>query len=127
MKERKSFSEISPLTYAISREKEILKRNLQDLVHRVRFAQTIQTEKLFVFVDGEYLQGELYATREQPYAYHVRTEGEFFAREADGNVYRNGTVVREVVEKETGKIVDHQVLRTNHAKVLYDVPEEKLS
>lgn len=273
MKERKTFSEISPLTYAISREKEILKRNLQDLIHRVHFAKTIQTEKfpccvmkhkslirrrlggvdmqlqenkavnlklasdhlggvlirpgetfslwklvgrtsarkgylegmtiskgipgkgiggglcqlsnlihwmilhseltivehhhhdgydlfpdfnrrvpfgtgssisynyldyrfrndtqdtfqLFVFVDGEYLQGELYATREQPYAFHIRTEGECFAREADGNVYRNGTVVREIVDKETGTLVDRQVLRTNHAKVLYDVPEEKLS
>jgi vancomycin resistance protein VanW len=39
MGKRKLFCEICPLTYRISQEKEILKRHLSDLLHRVQFAQ----------------------------------------------------------------------------------------
>ena len=87
---------------------------------------TPDTYQLFVYVDGEYLCGELFCTRENPYTYHIRVEGECFTKEADGNVYRNGTVVREVVDKATGNVVDRRTIRTNHARVLYEVPEEKL-
>ncbi len=267
MKERRTFSEISPLTYMISREKEILKRNLQDLLHKVNFARTARAEKLpfrvfahqsvirrrlrnvdmqlqdnkavnlrlatahlqgilirpgetfslwklvgrttarkgykegltiaksktgkgiggglcqlsnlihwmvlhspltivehhhhdsvdlfpdsgrkvpfgtgtsisytsldyrfrndpaatfqlFVYVDEDNLYGELYASDEPQYDYDIHAEGEYFAREADGNIYRNGTVIRDTVDKASGTVVDHQTIRTNHARVLYDM------
>ena len=265
MKERRTFSEISPLTYCISREKEILKRHLQDLLHKTRFAVGTQQEKLpfpvmthqsvirrrlasvdmqlqenkavnlrlatahldgilirpgetfslwkqvgrttarkgykegltiaksktgkgiggglcqlsnlihwmvlhsrltivehhhhdsvdlfpdsgrkvpfgtgtsisynyldyrfrndtpdtfqlFVYVDEENLYGELYASAEQPCTYDIHAEGESFVREDDGNIYRIGTVVRDTIDKATGAVIDHQTIRTNHAKVLY--------
>ena len=40
MKNRKLFCEISPLTYKISTEKEILKRNFSDLLSKEAFAKT---------------------------------------------------------------------------------------
>lgn len=40
------FCEISPLTYAISMRKEIIKRNLQDFLAHKNFARTIGTELL---------------------------------------------------------------------------------
>lgn len=45
-KQKKLFCEISPFTYAISREKEICKRHLRDFVSKVKFANTKQKEKL---------------------------------------------------------------------------------
>lgn len=45
-KQRKLFCEISPFTYAISREKEICKRHIQDFVSKEKFANTKQPEKL---------------------------------------------------------------------------------
>lgn len=43
---RKLFCEISPLTYEISMEKEILKRNLKDFFSKNKYAKTKSEEKL---------------------------------------------------------------------------------
>ena len=37
--ERKLFCEISPFTYRLSMEKEILKRHIQDLLRKTQFAR----------------------------------------------------------------------------------------
>ena len=79
------------------------------------------TFQLFVYVDDEYLCGELYSSAEPKYSYHIHAEGEYFAREEDGNIYRNGTVVRDTVDKKTGAVTDRETIRTNHAKVLYEM------
>ena len=47
---RKLFCEISPLTYRISTQKEILKRNVQDLLACPRFAAQKSDESLPVTV-----------------------------------------------------------------------------
>lgn len=80
---------------------------------------TDATYQLLVWVDGEYLRGELRSDRPQRYRYHVRTEGEGFVRE-DGTVYRVGRVWRETVDPATGDRVERELLRENHARVLYD-------
>ena len=82
---------------------------------------TDSTFQLLVHVEDEYLCGELYASAPQKNSYHIHAEGEFFAREDDGNIYRNGTVVRDTVDKATGVVIDRQTIRTNHARVLYDM------
>ena len=85
-----------------------------------RFRNDTETVyQLLVWVDGEYLRGELRADRPQRYKYHIRTEGEGFAREGE-NVYRVGKVWRETVDPVTGLRVERQLLRVNHARVLYD-------
>ena len=47
---RKLFCEISPFTYRMSMEKEILKRHLQDLLRKTRFAKERTMEALPVVV-----------------------------------------------------------------------------
>lgn len=80
---------------------------------------TEATYQLLVWVDGEYLRGELRSDRPQRYKYHIRAEGEGFVRE-EGTVYRVGQVWRETVDPVTGNRVERTLLRENHARVLYD-------
>lgn len=62
------------------------------------------------------------ATAPLPYAVHIRTEDERFVREADGAVYRCGTVVRRRIDRRTGRELSSDVVQVNHARVMYDIP-----
>lgn len=74
--------------------------------------------QLFVYVDGEYLCGELRAEKPQKLKYHIYSDGEHFVRE-NGSVFRCGKVIRKAIDKKTGDIVFHETIRVNHAKVMY--------
>lgn len=80
---------------------------------------TDQIFQLVVYTDDEYLHGELYAEHPLNYSYHIHAEDEYFSRE-EGVVYRNGRIYRRVIEKKTGNTVEDVLIKTNHAKVLYD-------
>ena len=84
---------------------------------------TDNTYQLRLWVDGEYLCGELRATDHQPHTFHIHAENEFFSRE-DDVVYRNGEVYRDTIDCATGQRIDSQLIRTNHAKVMYDCPPD---
>ena len=84
--------------------------------------ETTNTYQLRLWVDGEYLCGELRATELQPHTFHIHAENEYFSRE-DGVVYRNGQVYRDIIDRITGQHLDSQLIRTNHAKVMYDLPQ----
>ena len=75
--------------------------------------------QILVRTDGEYLRGELRAERTPELSFHIYAKDEFFSRE-QGGIYRNGTVVRDTVDKRTGRILSSEVIRRNHAKVAYD-------
>ncbi|MCR4565157.1 MAG: VanW family protein [Bacteroidales bacterium] len=85
--------------------------------------RTDNVYQLKVWVDGEYLKGELRASTPQPHTYHIHAENEYFSRE-NGTVYRNGQVFRDVIGPITGERLESKLIRTNHAKVLYDCPPE---
>lgn len=53
-KRKKLFCEISPLTYAISLQKEIIRRHLKNLMSKEVFAKQRQTEKLPVVVASQH-------------------------------------------------------------------------
>ena len=82
---------------------------------------TMNTYQLMVWVDDTYLCGELRATEPQPHAFHIHVEDEHFTRETNG-IYRNGQVFRDVIDRATGRRLGSQLIRTNHAKVMYDCP-----
>ena len=82
---------------------------------------TNNTYQLRLWVDKEYLCGELRATEPLPHSFHIHAENEFFSRE-DGVIYRNGQVYRDIIDRATGQCIDSQVIRTNHARVMYDCP-----
>lgn len=80
---------------------------------------TDRTYQISVWSDGEYLRGELRADLGQVKSYHIHSENEFFSEE-NGVVYRNGTVYRDTIDKRTGNCILKEVIRRNHAKVMYD-------
>ena len=93
--------------------------NYNYLDYRVR-NNTKNTFQLLTWVDGEYLRGELRALHPQSFSFHIHAEQEHFSQEDDG-IYRCGEVVREKTDRRTGSLVDKQVIRRNHAKVMYEI------
>ncbi len=83
--------------------------------------ETQNTYQLHLWVDDEYLRGELRAAEQQQHTFHIHAENEYFSRE-DGVVYRNGEVYRDTIDCVTGQQLDSQLIRTNHAKVMYECP-----
>ena len=82
---------------------------------------TSNTSQLKLWVDDEYLCGELRATTPQQHTFHIHAEIEYFSREG-GVIYRYGQVFRDVIDRTTGGQLDSQLIRTNHARVMYDCP-----
>ena len=83
--------------------------------------ETANTYQFLLWVDDEYLCGELRAQQQQPHTFHIHAENEFFSRE-DGIVYRNGQVFRDVIDRTSGRCLDSQLIRTNYARVMYECP-----
>ena len=83
--------------------------------------ETANTYQLRLWVDDEYLCGELRAANQQPHTFHIHAENEHFSRE-QGIVYRNGQVYRDTIDRTTGRHLESQLIRTNHAKVMYECP-----
>lgn len=81
---------------------------------------THNTYQLRLSVDDEYLRGELRAIEMLPHTFHIYAENEHFSRE-DGVVYRNGQVYRNIIDRTSGNCIEKQLIRTNHAKVMYEV------
>ena len=90
--------------------------------YRVR-NDTANTYQLRLHVDGEYLCGELHAADPLPHTFHIHAENEYFSRE-QGVVYRNGQVYRDIIDRTTGQVLDSQLIRTNHARVMYECPPD---
>ena len=90
------------------------------LDYRVR-NDTKNTYQLRLWVDGEYLRGELRAIDPQPHTFHIHAENEYFSREGDV-IYRNGQVYRDTIDATTGNVIESQLIRTNHARVMYECP-----
>ena len=85
--------------------------------------ETSNPYQLRLHVDDEYLCGELRAVEQLPHTFHIHAEGEYFSRE-NGVVYRNGEVYRDTIDRNTGECVDSQLIRTNHARVMYECPPD---
>ena len=75
--------------------------------------------QLIVYTTDEYLCGELRASEPLSVKYHVKTENERFVEE-NGIIYREGKVFRECVDKATGNVLRKDLIKNNHAKVMYD-------
>lgn len=78
------------------------------------------TFQIVSYVTDTYLCGELRGEMALPYSYHIRTENEHFEREG-GSIYRYGKVYRRTVDKVTGNTVKDELIRSNHARVLYNM------
>lgn len=83
---------------------------------------TPYTFQFNVYVDdsGEYLCGCLLCDSQLPYVYHIKTEDEFFSKDINGIVWRNNKIYRIVIDKITGNTLEKSLIKTNHAKVMYN-------
>ena len=86
---------------------------------------TDQTVQLRVWTDEEYLCGELRGERSLEHSVHISCEEEYFSREQD-DIYRNGKVYRSFYNKKTGELIKKELLRTNHARVMYELPVDQI-
>ena len=75
--------------------------------------------QLITYTDDTYLCGEIRSDNYQKFKYHIKSENEFFTKEND-EVFRNGKVYRNKIDKETGIVIEKKLIRDNHAKVMYD-------
>lgn len=83
---------------------------------------TPYTFQLTVFTDDEYLVGNLLCSDYLPNTYHIVVEDEFFSRE-NGVVYRNNKIWRKTIDVITGNVIAKKLIKTNHAKVMYDTTD----
>lgn len=81
---------------------------------------TDQIFQLVVYTTEETLCGELRSNKELPYTYDIRSVGEQFVKEEDG-IYRCGEVYRTTINNETQEVISRELLRKNHARVLYEI------
>lgn len=80
---------------------------------------TRRTYQLTIWLDEEYLHGELLADAPQDFSFHIECRDEFFSQEEDG-VYRNNEIWRHKIDVHTGQEVGVELLRKNHARLAYD-------
>lgn len=80
---------------------------------------TAATYQLIVYTTPEYLCGELRCNEQSDLNYHIKTVDEHFSQESDG-IYRNGQIIRNIIDKRSGNTVKSELIKTNHAKILYD-------
>lgn len=83
---------------------------------------TDQTFQILVYTTEEYLCGEIRAEKELPVSYHVYIKDEKFVCEG-GDIYRVGRVYRKCNDKKTGSLLSEELLKENHAKVMYEIGE----
>jgi vancomycin resistance protein VanW len=80
---------------------------------------TDQSFQIIVYTTEEYLCGEIRTTDELACSYHISCEDEYFSKEQD-EVYRNNKIFRSVIDKKTGNELSKELIKLNHAKVMYD-------
>lgn len=85
-----------------------------------RFKNTTSADwQVIVYTDDKYLHGEIRCSERLGVKYHIRSEDEHFVME-NGEVFRVGEVIRSCIDVKTGETVSSEVIRENHAKVMYD-------
>ena len=85
---------------------------------------TSRSYQFRLWVDGDFLRGELRADAVQPCCYRIRMENERFVREKSG-VYRQGEVYRDTLRLD-GELISSELIRRNHALVMYDTSGLKI-
>lgn len=80
---------------------------------------TDQNVQLCVWCANGMLHGELRSEREFPQRYEIIEEDHHFRREGE-KYYRISKIYRNVIDRESGRLVDKQLIRDNHSEVMYD-------
>jgi len=81
---------------------------------------TPQTFQLCLWMTVEDLCGELRADRSHPESFHVFEQNARFER-SPGGVFRKNEIWRRVIDRRTGIKLREELLKSNSARVLYDL------
>lgn len=88
-----------------------------------RFINTTDiTFQLITYTTEEYLHGEIRADKPLGCKYHIKVEDEYFSEE-ENEVYRNGKVFRYCIDTKTGNLLSKELIKKNHAKVMYEISD----
>lgn len=89
---------------------------------------TDQDFQLLIWFDDERMHGELRCEKGIPWTYEIVEEGHHFERKDDG-YYRVSKIYRDTKDKNTGKVVSHDLIWDNCSKVMFDpseIPAEQI-
>lgn len=82
-----------------------------------------------VWLDDTFLYGEIRSNFPLDKKYKIVEEDHHFARDENGDFYRNSKVYRIIYDKETKKELKKELILDNHSKVMYDynlIPQEEI-
>lgn len=80
---------------------------------------TDQDFQLLIWCDGDMLCGEIRSEREIPYSYRLVEEDHHFEKEGD-KYFRISKIYRETIDKESGEVINRELVLDNHSEVLFD-------
>jgi len=89
---------------------------------------TDQDVQLLVWCQDEKLYGELRSVKEFPCSYRLVEEDHHFRKEGE-KYYRVSKIYREIIDRETEKVVEKELVLDNHSEVMYDytlIPKEQI-
>lgn len=93
--------------------------NYKDFMFTNRTSHRFQIR---VWVDDEFLQGEIRSSDILPCSYSVQERGHRFVREG-GQVYRENQLWRIRRDSSSGEVLEEKLIMENRSRVLYDVSE----
>ena len=79
-----------------------------------------QPVQLLARCKNDILQAELRAHKPFAHTYRLTAEDHHFQRQPDGSLIRHAIIYRETLNPADNQIIDRQLLRHNHSRVLYD-------
>ena len=89
---------------------------------------TDQNVQILLWCDDEKLYGELRSEKEFPCRYELVEENHHFKKE-DDKYYRVSKIYRNTIKKESGDIIDKELIWDNHSLVMFDydlIPKEQI-
>ena len=89
---------------------------------------TDQNVQILVWCENGELCGELRSEREYPYRYKLIEENNHFQKEGD-KYYRISQVYRLIIDRNTNKEIEKELILDNHSAVMYDyslIPKDQI-
>ncbi len=95
-----------------------------------RFKNTTDNPiQIRVWLDDEFLYGEIRSTVPLEQKYEIVEENSHFAKDENGVFYRNSQVYKLIMNKDTDEIIHKELILNNHSKVMYDyelIPKDQI-
>lgn len=78
-----------------------------------------------VWLTNKHLKGKISSDQYWPYTYHIIEENHYFF-EKKGDIFRTNDIYRNIVDKQTGLIIEKEFLMHNVSEVKYQVDHQEI-